>query len=77
MVNENLVKVEVASDTDDLAAGVTAAVVLAVAFTGVIFDYDYIVCGAVDVVVLAGYLVLLVVVAVDDAGVLAAAHVDA
>ena len=77
VVSENLVEVEVASDTDDLAAGVTAAVVVAVAFAGVVFDYDYIVCVAVDVVVLAGYVVLFVVVAVDDAGVLAAAHVDA
>ena len=76
-VSENLVEVEVASDTDDLAAGVTAAVVVAVSFAGVVFDYDYIVCVAVDVVVLAGYVILFVVVAVDDAGVLAAAHVDA
>ena len=72
VVSENLVEVEVA-----LAAGVTAAVVVAVAFADVVFDYDYIVCVAVDVVVLAGYVVLFVVVAVDDAGVLAAAHVDA
>ena len=77
VVSENLVEVEVASDTDDLAAGVTAAVVVAVAFADVVFDYDYIVCVAVDVVVLAGYVVLFVVVAVDDAGVIAAAHVDA
>ena len=75
VVSENLVEVEVASDTDDLPAGVTAAGVVAVA--GVVFDYDYIFCVAVDVVVLAGYVVLFVVVAVDDAGVLAAAHVDA
>ena len=39
--------------------------------------YDYIVCVAVDVVVLAGYGVLFVVVAVDDPCVLVAAHVDA
>ena len=38
--------------------------------------YDYIVCVAVDVVVLAGYVVLFVVVAVDDLDVLAVAHVD-
>ena len=76
VVSENLVEVDVASDTDDLAAGVTAAVVVAVAFAGVVFDYDYIVCVAVDVVVLAGYVVLFVVVAVDDLGVLAVAHVD-
>ena len=58
VVSENLVEVEVASDTDDLAAGVTAAVVVAVAFADVVFDYDYIVCVAVDVVVLVGYVVL-------------------
>ena len=73
VVSENLVEVEVASDTVALAAGVTDAV----AFTGVVFDYNYIVCVAVDVVVLAGYVVLFDVVAVDNAGVLAAAHVDA
>ena len=72
VVSENLVEVEVA-----LAAGVTAAVVVAVAFADVVFDYDYIVCVAVDVVVLVGYVVLFVDVAVDDAGVLTAAHVDA
>ena len=77
VVSENLVEVEVASDTDDLAAGVTAAVVVAVAFAGVVFDYDYTVCVYVDAVVLAGYVVLFAVVAVDDAGVLVAAHVDA
>ena len=49
---------------------------MAVAFAGIIFDHDYIVFVAVDVVVLAGYVVLFVVVAVDDAGALAAAHVD-
>ena len=69
VVSKNLVEVEVASDTDDLPAGVTAA--------GGVFDYDYIVCVAVDVVVLAGYVVLFVVVAVDDLGGLAVAHVDA
>ena len=36
VVSKNLVEVEVASDTDDLPAGV-------VAFAGVVFDYDYIV----------------------------------
>ena len=77
VVSENLVEVEVASDTDDLAAGVTAAIVVAVAFAGVVFYYDYIVCIAVDVVVLAGYVALFVVVAVDDTVVLASAHVDA
>ena len=77
VASKNLVEVEVASDTDDLAAGVTAAVVVAVAFAGVVFDYDYIVCVAVDVVVLAGYVVLFVVVAVDDPGILAVAHIDA
>ena len=61
VVSENLVEVEVASDTVDLAAGVTAAVIVAVAFDGVVFDYDYIACVAVDVVdvVLAGYVVFL------------------
>ena len=49
---------------------------MAVAFDDVVFDYD-IVCVAVDVVVVAGYVVLFVFVAVDDAGVPAAAHVDA
>ena len=58
VVSENLVEVDLASEADDLAAGVTAAVVLIVAFTDVVFDYDYIVCGAVDVVVAAGYVVL-------------------
>ena len=70
VVSKNLVEVQVASDTDDLAAGVVA-----VAFAGVVFDY--IVCVAVDVVVLAGYVVLFIVVAVGDPGVLAIAHVDA
>ena len=77
VVSENLVEVDVAFDTNDLAASITAAVVVTVAFTDVVFDYDYIVCVAVDVVVLAGYVVLFVVVAVDDLGVLAVAHVDA
>ena len=74
VVSKNLVEVEVASDTDDLPAGVTAADIVAVA--GVIFYYDCIVCVAVDIVVLAGYVVLFVVVAVDDLGVLAVAQVD-
>ena len=77
VVSKNLVEVDVASDTDDLAAGVAAAVVMVVAFADVVFDYDYIVCTAVDVVTVAGYVVLFVVVAVDDAGVPAAAHADA
>ena len=71
VVSENLVEVDVASDTDDLA------VFVVVAFAGVVFDYNYIVCVAVDVAVVAGYVVLFVFVAVDDAGVPAAAHVDA
>ena len=74
VVSKNLVEVEVASDTDDLPAGVAAAGIVAVA--GVIFDYDYIVCVAADVVVLAGYVVLFVVVVVDDPCVLAIAHVN-
>ena len=76
VLSENLVEVDVASDTDDLVAGVTAAVVVAVGFADVVFDNDYIHCVAVDVVVVAGCVVLFVVVAVDDAGVPAAAHVD-
>ena len=75
VVSKNLAEVGVASDNGDLPAGVTAAGVVAVA--GVVFDYDYIICVAVDVVVLAGYVVLFVVVPVDDLGVLAVAHVDA
>ena len=77
VVNENLVEVDVTSDTDDLAAGITAAVAVAVAFADVVFDCDYIVCVAADVVILAGYVVLFVIVIVDDAGVPAAAHVYA
>ena len=77
VVSENLVEVDVASDTDDLAAGITAAVVVAVAFADVVFDCDYIVCIAADVVILTGYAVLFVIVIVDDAGVPAAAHVYA
>ena len=77
VVRENLVEVDVASDTDDLAAGVTAAVVVVVAFVDVVFDYYYIVCAAVDIVVVAGYVVPFVVFAVDDAGIQAAAYFDA
>ena len=77
VVSENLVEVDVASDTDDLAAGITAAVVVAVAFADVVFDCDYIVCIAADVFILAGYAVLFVIVIVDVAGVPAAAHVYA
>ena len=58
-----MVEVDVGAYTDDLAAGVTAAVVVCVAFANIIFD-DYIVCVAVDVVAV-------------DAGVPAVAHVDA
>ena len=64
VVSENLVEVDVASATDDLAAGVTAAVVVVVAFADVALDYDYIVCPAADVVVFAGYVVFFVVVVV-------------
>ena len=53
VVSKNLVEVEVLSDTDDLSAGVTAGVVVAVAFAGVVFSYNYIVFVVVDVV-LAG-----------------------
>ena len=69
VVSEDLVEVDVASDTGDLVAGVAAAVVVVVVFTDVVFDDDYIVCVAVDVAVVPGYVVLFVVVAVDDAGV--------
>ena len=48
-----------------------------VASTDVVFDYDYIVCVAVDVVVLAGYVVPFVVVAVYDEYFPTSAHVDA
>ena len=75
VVSKNLIEVEVASASDDSPAGVTTACIVAVA--RVVFDYDYIFCVAVDVVVLAGYVVLFVVVAVDDLDVLAGSHVDA
>ena len=77
VVSENLVEVDVAFDTNDLAASITAAVVVTVAFTDVVFDYDYIVCVAVDVVVLAGYVVPFVVLAVYDEYFPTSAHVDA
>ena len=77
MVREDLFEVDVASDTDDLVGGVTLAVVVVVVFADVVFDDDYTVCVAIDVAVVAGYVVLFVVVAVDDAGVPGAAHVDA
>ena len=47
VVSKNLVEVGIASDTDDLAAGITAAIVVVVAFVDVVFDHDYIVCVAV------------------------------
>ena len=50
---------------------------MVVAFVDVVFDYDYTVCDAVDVVAVAGYVVLFVVVAVDDASVPIAAYFDA
>ena len=49
-MSKNLVEVGIASDTDDLAAGITAAIVVVVAFVDVVFDYDYIVWFAVAVV---------------------------
>ena len=76
VVSEDLVEVDVASDTDDLVAGVTAAVVVVVAFAAVVFDDDFIVCVAVDVDGVADYVVLFVVVAVADASVPAASHVN-
>ena len=62
--------------TDDLVPDVAATVVVVVAFANVVFDDNYIVCVA-DVAVVAGYVVISIVVAVDDAGVLAVAYVDA
>ena len=50
---------------------------MVVAFADVVSDYDYIICIAADVVVVARDFVLFVTVAVNDAGVLAAALVDA
>ena len=38
VVSKNLVEVGIASDTDDLAAGITAAVVVVVAFIDVVCD---------------------------------------
>ena len=58
-----MVEVDVGAYTDDLVAGLTAAVVVGVAFANIIFD-DYIVRVAVDVVAV-------------DASVPAVAHVDA
>ena len=49
---------------------------MVVAFADVVFDNDYIPCDAVDVVLVADYVALFVVVAIDDAGVPAGAHVD-
>ena len=74
---QDLVEVDVASDNDYSVAGVTAAAVVVVALADVVFDDDYIVCVAADVVVAAGYVFLFVIVAVDDAGVPAVAHVNA
>ena len=76
LVSQDSVTVDVTSDTDDLVAGVTAAVVVVVAFADVVFDNDYIACDAVDVVLVADYIALFVVVAIDDARVPAGAHVD-
>ena len=54
-----MVEVDVAADANDLVAGVTAAVVVFLAFTVVAFGDDYtVVCVAVDVVV-AGLVVVL------------------
>ena len=75
VVSENLAETDLASDTDDLATGVIAVVV--VAFVNVVFDYDYIDCVAADVVAVAGYVVLFVVVALDDASDPTAVYFDA
>ena len=56
VASEGLVEdLDVASDTDGLVAGVTAAVDVVVAFADVVFDDDYIVCVAVDAVVVVSY----------------------
>ena len=49
-MGQDLVEVVIPADTDDLVTGVTAAVVVFVAFA-VIFYVNYIVCVAVDVAV--------------------------
>ena len=55
-----MVEVDVAADANGLVAGVTAAVVVFLAFTVVAFGDDYtVVCVAVDVVVVAGLVVVL------------------
>ena len=57
-----MVKVAVATNTDDLVVGVTAAIVVVVELADVVFDDHYIVfCVAVDVVLVAelSFLVLL------------------
>ena len=57
-----MVKVAVATNTDDLVVGVTAAIVVVVELADIVFDDDYIVfCVAVDVVLVAelSFLVLL------------------
>ena len=60
VASEGLVEdLDVASNTDGLVAGVTAAVVVVVAFADVVFDDDYIVCVAVDAVVVVSYVFLL------------------
>lgn len=75
MVAQGFVKVDVASDTDDLVASVVAAVAVVAGFADVVFD-DYRVCAAVDVdVVTEVVVVVVVVVAVEDVGVPAVAHV--
>ena len=76
VVGQDLAEVDVAADTDDLVAGVAAAVVVLAWFANVVFDDGYIVRNAVDVVVVADYVVIFVVVAVD-AVVHAVAHIDA
>ena len=73
-----MVVVDVTPDTDDLVAGVTAAVFVVIELADVVFDDDYIVvCVVVDSVVVAGLVVVFVVVAVDNAGVHTVAYVDA
>ena len=64
-----MVEVDVAANTDDLVAGVTAALVVGVAFANIVFN-NYIVCVVVDVVAVF-------IVAAADAGDAAVAHVDA
>ena len=74
VVGQDLVEVNVATNNDDLVVGVTTAVVLVVRFADVVFDDENVVCVAADVLPVAGYIVVFLVVAVDGAVV---SYVDA